>query len=408
MTKIEWTHRAGTKGVTWNPIRARNKETGGTGHFCEKVSAGCKNCYAETFQKRFKNPIRYAAQDVDKVEVFLDDKTLLEPLKWRKPRTVFVCSQTDLFLPHHKDQWIDQVFAVMALCPQHTFIVLTKRQDRMLRYTNRTDDKSRHPAMEYAALVAMTGRYTTPALDLRQWPLPNLWLGVSVEDQETANDRIPTLILTPATVRFISVEPLLGSINLKKIQVGGYSELDSLAGTYWNDLTDMKGKIPAIDWVIVGGESGNNARPMHPDWVRSLRDQCKAVGVPFFFKQWGAWATKNSVDCYCHGPDRNKREHPNSEGISWLADGRICYQDFTIAEHARRVRAGEAFNSRAVEVDKQAISDFAASLKDENRKIDNPVGYQWMYRVGKKAAGRLLDGVEYNEWPAADQWRAEA
>ncbi|GAA0623565.1 DUF5131 family protein [Thalassospira tepidiphila] len=339
MTKIEWTQREGTKGKTWNPLRARNKKTGGVGHFCEKVSPGCKNCYAETFQKRFKNPVRYAAQDADQVEVFLDQKTLVQPIGWKKPATIFVCSQTDLFLHHYKSEWIDQVFAVMALCPQHTFIILTKRHDRMNAYFgNLSDLSSRHSeqtntAFNCADLLNLRHLTKNPRgkpLPSRVWPLPNVWLGVSVEDQKAADERIPVLLDTPAAVRFLSVEPLLGPVDLANHNAPGMcgttDHADYLRGYVspeYSCRAHLSKETTSLDWVIVGGESGHNARPMHPDWARSLRDQCKAAGVPFFFKQWGAWAP---VEEY-------------------------------------------------------------------------PSGKQSMNKVGKKRAGRSLDGVEHNEWP---------
>jgi protein gp37 len=349
MTKIEWTQRAGTKGETWNPIRARNKTTGGVGHFCTKVSAGCQNCYAADFQKRFKNAVRYAAQDADQVELFLDEKALLKPLHWKKPRTIFVCSMTDLFYEGHKDQCIAKIFAIMALCPQHTFQVLTKRPTRMLTCTQ-------PPAEEIAAEIAAMMADADNAYDqllTTATPLKNLWLGVSVENQQTANDRIPALINTDATVRFISAEPLLGQIDLTKIQVGDFSGLNSLAGTYWNDLAEMKGTIPAIDWVICGGESGHSARPMHPDWARNLRDQCKAAGTSFFFKQWGAWQT-----IY----DRDK------DDIDW----RACPTPQNSNERYVNLEGGHGFHGERVVFAK---------------------------RKTKKASGRMLDGREHNEWP---------
>jgi protein gp37 len=138
---------------------------------------------------------------------------------------------------------------------------------------------------------------------------------------------------------------------------------------------------------------------MHPDWARALRDQCAAAGVPFFFKQWGAWAPTSSVDVYCHGPDRNKRRYPKSGGVAMLADGRICLRDFTVAQHAERMRTGIAGSTRAIEVDHEALADFNTSLMDKGRAHDNPLGLQWMYAVGKKAAGRLLDGVTHDAMP---------
>jgi protein gp37 len=194
---------------------------------------------------------------------------LTAPLRWKKPRTIFVNSMGDLF--HCPHEWIDQVFAVMALAPQHTFQVLTKRAERMRGYMN-------HPRRRF--IVEKTARIlhnqggTLPQHAIAYFtscpaPLPHVWLGVSVEDQKRADERIPDLLHTPAAVRFISAEPLLGSI-------------------------DLQGAVPALDWVIVGGESGPGARPMHPDWARSIRDQCGAAGVPFFFKQWGEHAPNGS------------------------------------------------------------------------------------------------------------------
>ena len=140
---------------------------------------------------------------------------------------------------------------------------------------------------------------------------------------------------------------------------------------------------------------------MHPDWARSIRDQCAAAGVPFFFKQWGTWMPTSSVDVYCHGLDRNKRRYPNSGGVAMLADGRICLRDFTVAQHAERIRTGIAGSSRAIEVDRAALADFHTSIVDEGRTQDNQLGLQWMYAVGKKVAGRLLDGVAHDAMPEA-------
>lgn len=355
MTKIEWTQRPGTKGETWNPIRATNKQTGGTGHFCVKVSAGCQNCYAADFQKRFNNKVRYAAQDADKVELFLDEIALLKPLHWKKPRTIFVCSMTDLFYEGHDDEWINRVWAVMALCPQHTFIILTKRPERMSKFLNKDD---RDEAIGYRGyeIAEEHGGDTLrmPALIHRghpprgSWPLPNVWLGVSVEDQAAANQRIPVLLDTPAAVRFLSVEPLLGPVNIEPwIGEAICASTYQAAGESF-DRCDMTGNpCDGISWVIVGGESGHNARPMHPDWARSLRDQCKAAGVPFFFKQWGAFAPGYSDD---------KGFVAHSE--RYLPDGTDMFD-----------------------------------------RLDPKKAYETTAKVGKKRAGRSLDGVEHNEWP---------
>jgi len=366
MTKIEWTKRPGTQGKSWNPFRAKNKETGGTGHFCEKVSAGCKNCYAETFQKRFKNPIRYAAQDANKVQVFLDEKRLIQPLHWKKPRTVFVCSQTDLFLRHYSDDWIDQVFAVMALCLQHTFIILTKRPERMNTYFQKhfTRHKCGHIAAGITGNLHSGGHDCDPDVCNMPFPLPNVWIGTSVEDQTSANDRVPILLETPAAVRFISAEPLLGPVDLTSLD-GGYHDgvrliIDGLTDTALDAYDNIGGIFGAkLDWVIAGGESGRNARPMHPDWARGLRDQCKAASTPFFFKQWGAWQT-----IY----DRDK------DDLDW----RACPNPQNSNERYVNLEGGHGFHGERVVFAK---------------------------RKTKKASGRLLDGCEHNEWPAIAQQR---
>lgn len=233
MTKIEWTD------VTWNPV---------TG--CDKVSQGCKNCYAEVMHRRLRGmfPEKYSKPFLGNIEVHADE--LMKPTTWKKPHMVFVNSMSDLF--HYKVpfSFIYQVFAVMDVCRQHTFQILTKRPDRMLEFMN--------AYCEYPG----TNRQ----------PLPNVWLGVSCEDQKQADLRIPLLLQAPAAIRFLSCEPLLAPIDLD-------NHLPIMERSAGNDL----------HWVIAGGESGHHARPMHPDWVRSIRDQCHAANVPFFFKQWGEW-----------------------------------------------------------------------------------------------------------------------
>lgn len=336
MTKIEWTHRKGTAGVTWNPLRARNKKTGGVGHFCEKVSAGCKNCYAETFQKRFRNPVRYAAQDADQVEVFLDEKTLLEPLKWRKRRTAFVCSQTDLFLRHYTDEMICKVFAVMALQKPDTFIVLTKRPERANAFL-RSPETQEKIGQIMRQIYPRATCYECPDQD-GIWPLSNVWIGVSVEDQETADERIPLLLGTPAEKRFVSAEPLLGPI-----------DIESFITPAWDG--DIRKAKPAniVNWVICGGESGNSANPMHPDWARGLRDQCAKKGTPFFFKQWG-----NIAPLPISGPVTE-----TSSPLTAWPDGTVC--------------AGHASDHGGAGVA--------------------------LYRTTKKNSGRTLDGIKHNAWP---------
>ena len=250
MTKIEWTD------ATWNPIRARNRATGKAGHFCVHVSPGCSNCYAERMQPRFGNPIRYAAQDAGKVDVFLDERVVCEPLSWKRPRMVFVCSMTDLFGEFVEDSWLATIFEIITRAPHHVFQVLTKRPARMQRFTRDwlRDVDNRIPQ--------------------------NLWLGVSVEDQQRADERIPILLDTPAVVRFVSAEPLLGPIRL--------GQSCRVSNPEWADRT--------IDWVIVGGESGPGARRMDLQWARSIVRQCQAAQAPCFVKQLGrVWGIESGT-----------------------------------------------------------------------------------------------------------------
>lgn len=274
MTKIEWTQRPGTKGETLNPIRARINGGSKTGWFCEHVSEGCRNCYAEAMNRWRGNALAYKAQNRAKVEIYLDEKTLLKPLKWRKPRTIFWCSMTDLFGDFLPERTTDACFAVMALTPQHTHQVLTKRSARQRAYLNGSDRQTRW--IEVAKAFGAAGRLPAGVKFQIAEPLPNVWLGVSVEDQAAADQRVPQLLDTPAAVRFLSCEPLLGPVSLLR-----WLPIESCAPS----------KIGiGLDWVICGGESGRRARPMHPDWARDLRGQCQGAGVPFFFKQWGAWS----------------------------------------------------------------------------------------------------------------------
>ena len=278
-TKIEWTDE------TWNPI---------TG--CTLVDEGCRNCYAaELAASRLKNhPSRAGlakrnAQGVASFtgEVRFNDDWLDQPLRWRKPRMIFVCAHGDLFHPAVPYDWIDRVFAVMALAPRHTFQVLTKRSKRAAKYIGRRDDKNRHPAFTIAALMSSIGRWNTPELHARDFAcLPNVWLGTSVSDQASADARIPDLLEARATKRFVSAEPLIGHIDIRRYLTTQRIGVDLARDAGGGSLHRL---IPAIDWVIVGGESGRRARVMHPDWARNVRDQCEAAEVAFFFKQWGEY-----------------------------------------------------------------------------------------------------------------------
>jgi protein gp37 len=241
---IEWT------GATWNPV---------TG--CTKVSPGCDHCYAERVTERFQGKGAFAT-------VTLHPERLDLPLRWRKPRKVFVNSMSDLFHDDVPDEFIARVFAVMALAEQHTFQVLTKRHGRMRSLLGSN-------GFQLAVMKAAVEISDSPCADIYadddRWPLPNVWLGVSVESQQWADIRIPALLATPAAVRFLSCEPLLGPVYLL---------------TRYDDYL-IHGR--PVDWVIAGGESGPGARPMQVEWVRILRDQCVRAGIPFHFKQWGEW-----------------------------------------------------------------------------------------------------------------------
>ena len=326
-TTIEWAQQV------WNPI------TGCTVH-----SPGCTNCYAmQLAGTRLQHiPSRAGLTKPSKAgpvwtgEVRFNEEWLTQPLRWKRPRMIFVCAHGDLFHEAVPDEWIDRIFAVMALCPQHTFQVLTKRSDRMRDYcssrfggwgeTRLTD-----------AIEALDGFKHDGGGEWGE-PLPNVWLGVSVEDQTRADQRIPDLLATPAAVRWISAEPLLGPVDLQHIEYYPGFLLDGLTGKSQDGVCPDG---PGLDWIVGGGESGKSARPMHPDWARSLRDQCAAADVPFFFKQWGEWA---EVD---EGP-----------------------YNFLMGPDGERCTGSETVNGAAP-----------------------------MRKVGKKAAGRLLDGAEHNAMP---------
>ncbi len=238
-TKIEWADKV------WNPI---------TG--CSPISEGCNNCYARRMANRLKGRCGYPADDPFRVMAHFG--RVQEPLGWKKPKRVFVCSMGDLF---HKDVnffWIDEVFEYMLRAPHHTYMVLTKRPQRLYEWCDSTGNRS----------------------ELLQ--RSRAWIGVTAENQKRADERTPILLQIPAAVRFVSVEPMLGPVDFDEIKIGcAHRPLYCACSA---DCDHAK-----LDWVISGGETGAGARPMHPDWARSLRDQAVSAGVPFFFKGWGRW-----------------------------------------------------------------------------------------------------------------------
>lgn len=295
-SKIEWTGRS-----DWNPVRG-----------CSRKSEGCRNCYAEIMAARFSDPGQWGhgfAHIVDmgqgrdhrwtgKVELVRD--RLLLPLGWKKPTMVFPSSTSDIFHESLTDDEIDQIFAVMALCPHLTFQPLTKRSARMRKYMSdpATPRRIARAVLDMAIAdprllnrqswpVISEGDIDDPSDVSVAWPLRNVWLGVSVEDQTRADERIPDLLATPAVVRWISAEPLLGPVDLGAITSDGWV-IKALKGEIYRPYGATWGAYPKIDWVVVGGESGPDARGSIAEVetnMRSLRDQCADACTPFFGKQ---------------------------------------------------------------------------------------------------------------------------
>jgi protein gp37 len=218
-------------------------------------------------------------------EVRFNEQWLMQPLQWKRSRRIFVCAHSDLFHESVPDEWIDRIFAVMgnAFCSMdspHTFQVLTKRPSRMLAYLTDPETIYRVTVAMKAMKLGLPGENSPPA-----WPLPNVWLGVTAENQEAADERIPLLLQCPSVVHWISAEPLLGAIDLTGIASSVSGHIDALRGQA-HVLRAIK-PINRLAWVVCGGESGSGARPMESVWARELRDQCKAADIPFLFKQWG-------------------------------------------------------------------------------------------------------------------------
>lgn len=353
-TSISWTD------YSWNPVSG-----------CTKVSAGCDNCYAESIATRFAGTPAYP----NGFAVTLKPERLADPLRKRswRGKKVFVNSMSDLFHKDVPDEYVASVFAVMAAARETTFQVLTKRPARM-RALLSSGQFRLQVGVEY-----VWGEHVPDSAPGRiAWPLPNVWLGISVEDQAAADLRIPLLLDTPAAVRFLSCEPLLGPVDLRD-HVDRWTEDDlgtcdwgncnsasvALRRDYAHDPTDVHmlsvcAAHRGIDWVIVGGESGPGARPMHPEWVRSLRDQCVAAGVPFHFKQRGEW-TWNEPGAF------RMPTKPLSDRVAVM--------------HPAGMTAMTKTNP---------FDPFERGRPNWATRIE---------RVGKKAAGRELDGRTWDEFP---------
>jgi protein gp37 len=335
-TGIEWTD------ATWNPT---------TG--CDKVSPGCDHCYAMTLAKRLKamHSPRYQVDGNPATSgpgfgFQMHADALAQPLRWTRPRRIFVNSMSDLF---HSDMDVDflaRVFAVMATARQHTFQVLTKRPGRMRSLLSNEDFEVAVDA--HARELGFEGYFGLP--------LPNVWLGTSVEDQKRADLRLRVLLGTPAAVRFLSCEPLLGPVDL------AHAIEPDFAVSGWKDLG-------RLDWVIVGGESGPGARPMHPGWARSLRDQCTNAGVAFHFKQWGSFAPVPSE----------------------------------LAEHGDVWVLGRGYASMVTplqgEIGTMPTQPWEPGTAGAEPGRWDPYGDTLMRPMHKKAAGRELDGRTWDEYP---------
>jgi protein gp37 len=327
-TKIEWAEKV------WNPL---------TG--CTAVSEGCRNCYARRMAQRLAGRNGYPSPDGFVPTVHLE--RFAEPGKWYKPHRVFVCSMSDIFHESFGDATLRMLFSIMASNNEHTFMVLTKRPDRMkdfvprLRWRIGLDIVAGTPVTRFAVFSDDVKNDAGGILSEHGGLYPNIWLGVTAENQAAADKRIPALFETPgAFIRFVSVEPMLGPVDLSKYL-----------------------KTGLLTWVICGGESGPGARPMHPDWARSLRDQCSQAGVPFFFKQWGEYIPGGFCDI-------------------------DSYDDVTKALKVEEWVAVASTNSRSIGKTCFHAYDPSGRFFDLNK-------------IGKKQAGRVLDGRTWDEYPKA-------
>lgn len=400
-TTIEWADK------TWSPIIG-----------CARVSPGCDNCYAiSTARIRSFNPNPKVslpfAGTVDRGENGIDwtgkvnllEERLTEPMRWKKPAKVFVNSMSDLFHKDVPDDFIARVFAIMALTSQHTYQILTKRHARMRSLVGGPCKCGHQPGehlrskMAWAVSQANPNRIPGVPDNAEQlvygrgiWPLPNVHLGVSVEDQKWADIRIPALLETPAAIRFLSCEPLLGPVDLDDYLLvpcpcckgephdDGCGPCDS-AGC-------DTGFVRGIHWVIAGGESGPKARPAHTDWFRSLRDQCIEANVPFLFKQHGDWGPAPFIVRVCDPEVGWTGTEEELEAAKRDAEARGATHVHTgnwIEEDGERRYWIHEIGHKPWSLERVGLPDGTAAIR----------------RWGKKRAGRELDGRTWDQFPEA-------
>jgi protein gp37 len=299
LSPIEWTH------YTSNPLRYLDPE-GNIVHACVHASEGCRLCYSEKLAPRWgRKGMAFTAENMKRLTPFLDEKELHSILKLKAAsgKMCFLGDMTDIFGEWVPDELLDKLFAVMALRSDVTFQILTKRADRMREYMS-----MRRLAPNSIAIIEMFWTFEDK-MKVTGWPLPNVWLGVSCENQEWADKRIPLLLQTPAAVRFVSYEPALGSIDFghvrNQLSERSYETFDSLQR---KDSLNMGQARPGLDWIIVGGESGPGARPFEIRWAREVVQQCKVAGVPVFVKQLGADPREAHAGGHCSNVDCT---HPN-------------------------------------------------------------------------------------------------
>lgn len=372
-TKISWCE------ATWNPVIG-----------CSKTSPGCLNCYAERMAGRLAAMFSRGYSEVvtdgrwNGKTVFVESE-LEKPLHWKTPRIIFPFSMSDPFHESVPFEWIDRAYAVMALCPQHTFMLLTKRVERMAEYCSdlvrlsvavEEEADAIHPLVKQVRwddlpnerqrtldLLNQFEKGLDSISELYRKPLPNVCHMTTVCNQNEADKNIPVLLQVPSAMRGVSIEPMLGAIAFvrRTPRTGPGSSQPAAPPTWdvknyltgWRGFIDHKGKGAGysekhLDYVVVGGESGPGARPLHPDWVRGVRDQCVAAGVKFHFKQWGEWAPLRW------------QHHEVAKGMFWM------WQDGTLRDATQGM---------------PTCMDGVALVK----------------RVGKANAGHLLDGVEWRE-----------